>query len=213
MPWGSWLCGRELWAAECGTGAVWSPWSQAGLGEKHWWRVHLLQVLAPLECVWQSYKSSVKSKSTSYLRGRVNSCGGTAGRAPFGEGECDQRVSICSCFIWIHLAPSLVSVMNIVNNCLSPLLPPIFSAVVSSGSESDSEFSSSSLDDKPLPVGSKGSQGRKHRAGLGEELLFLVAGGWEALSAWNVWLLILWVLAQPLACPMWVQPTGFSCAR
>ncbi|XP_074968897.1 rab effector Noc2 isoform X4 [Phalacrocorax aristotelis] len=38
--------------------------------------------------------------------------------------------------------------------------------VVSSDSESDSEFSSSSLDDKPLPVGSKGSQGRKHQAGL-----------------------------------------------
>ncbi|XP_009956942.1 PREDICTED: rab effector Noc2-like [Leptosomus discolor] len=38
--------------------------------------------------------------------------------------------------------------------------------VVSSDSESDSEFSSSSLDDKPLPAGSKGSQGRKHRAGL-----------------------------------------------
>ncbi|NWX77560.1 RPH3L protein, partial [Alca torda] len=33
--------------------------------------------------------------------------------------------------------------------------------VVSSDSESDSEFSSSSLDDKPLPAGSKGSQGRK----------------------------------------------------
>lgn len=69
--------------------------------------------------------------------------------------------------------------MNIVNNCLSPLLTPIFSAVVSSDSESDSEFSSSSLDDKPLPVGLKGSQGRKHRAGLGEEFLSLVAGGWE----------------------------------
>ncbi|KAM6048365.1 rab effector Noc2 isoform 2-T2 [Theristicus caerulescens] len=38
--------------------------------------------------------------------------------------------------------------------------------VVSSDSESDSEFSSSSLDDKPLPAGSKGSKGRKHRAGL-----------------------------------------------
>ncbi|XP_054065642.1 rab effector Noc2 isoform X2 [Rissa tridactyla] len=38
--------------------------------------------------------------------------------------------------------------------------------VVSSDSESDSEFSSSSLDDKPLPAGSKRSQGRKHRAGL-----------------------------------------------
>nr|XP_009944096.1 PREDICTED: rab effector Noc2 [Opisthocomus hoazin] len=38
--------------------------------------------------------------------------------------------------------------------------------VVSSDSESDSEFSSSSLDDKPLPAGSKSSQGRKHRAGL-----------------------------------------------
>ncbi|KAM9370620.1 rab effector Noc2 [Phaethornis superciliosus] len=38
--------------------------------------------------------------------------------------------------------------------------------VVSSDSESDSEFSSSSLDDKPFPAGSKGSQGRKHRAGL-----------------------------------------------
>ncbi|KAM6242586.1 rab effector Noc2 isoform 2-T6 [Porphyrio hochstetteri] len=38
--------------------------------------------------------------------------------------------------------------------------------VVSSDSESDSEFSSSSLDDKPLPAGSKGLQGRKHRAGL-----------------------------------------------
>ena len=78
------------------------------------------------------------------------------------------------------MAPSLVSVMNIVNTCLSPLLPPIFSAVVSSDSESDSEFSSSSLDDKPLPAGSKSSQGRKHRAGLGEELVvFLVPGGWE----------------------------------
>ncbi|XP_074746011.1 rab effector Noc2 isoform X2 [Strix uralensis] len=38
--------------------------------------------------------------------------------------------------------------------------------VVSSDSESDSEFSSSSLDDRPLSPGSKGSQGRKHRAGL-----------------------------------------------
>ncbi|XP_065503249.1 rab effector Noc2 isoform X2 [Caloenas nicobarica] len=38
--------------------------------------------------------------------------------------------------------------------------------VVSSDSESDSEFSSSSLDDKPLPAGSKGSQGRKHQPGL-----------------------------------------------
>ncbi|XP_061868286.1 rab effector Noc2 isoform X2 [Colius striatus] len=38
--------------------------------------------------------------------------------------------------------------------------------VVSSDSESESELSSSSLDDKPLPVGSKGSQGRKHQAGL-----------------------------------------------
>ncbi|KAJ7419430.1 Rab effector Noc2 [Pitangus sulphuratus] len=51
--------------------------------------------------------------------------------------------------------------------------------VVSSDSESDSELSSSSLDDKPVPVGSKGSQGRKLQAGLGEELLFLVAGGRE----------------------------------
>ncbi|XP_063197598.1 rab effector Noc2 isoform X1 [Chroicocephalus ridibundus] len=42
--------------------------------------------------------------------------------------------------------------------------------VVSSDSESDSEFSSSSLDDKPLPAGSKGSQGRKHRAGLAASL-------------------------------------------
>ncbi|XP_027546705.1 rab effector Noc2 [Neopelma chrysocephalum] len=38
--------------------------------------------------------------------------------------------------------------------------------VVSSDSESDSELSSSSLDDKPVPVGSKGSQGRKLQAGL-----------------------------------------------
>nr|XP_021156116.1 rab effector Noc2 isoform X4 [Columba livia] len=38
--------------------------------------------------------------------------------------------------------------------------------VVSSDSESDSEFSSSSLDDKSLPAGSRGSQGRKHRPGL-----------------------------------------------
>ncbi|XP_051491565.1 rab effector Noc2 isoform X1 [Apus apus] len=38
--------------------------------------------------------------------------------------------------------------------------------VVSSDSESDSEFSSSSLEDRPIPEGSKGSQGRKHRAGL-----------------------------------------------
>ncbi|KAK2525393.1 Rph3al, partial [Columba livia] len=52
--------------------------------------------------------------------------------------------------------------------------------MVSSDSESDSEFSSSSLDDKSLPAGSRGSQGRKHRPGLGEELLFLVTGGWEA---------------------------------
>ncbi|XP_054143019.1 rab effector Noc2 [Melozone crissalis] len=37
---------------------------------------------------------------------------------------------------------------------------------VSSDSESDSELSSSSLDDKPVPVGSKGSQGRKLQAGL-----------------------------------------------
>ncbi|XP_040473906.1 rab effector Noc2 isoform X2 [Falco naumanni] len=38
--------------------------------------------------------------------------------------------------------------------------------VVSSDSESDSEFSSSSLDDKPLPAGSKASQGRKRGAEL-----------------------------------------------
>ncbi|XP_062479457.1 rab effector Noc2 isoform X3 [Pezoporus occidentalis] len=38
--------------------------------------------------------------------------------------------------------------------------------VVSSDSESDSEFSSSSLDDKPSPAGSKGSQGGKQQAGL-----------------------------------------------
>ncbi|XP_030087211.1 rab effector Noc2 isoform X2 [Serinus canaria] len=38
--------------------------------------------------------------------------------------------------------------------------------VVSSDSESDSELSSSSLDDKPVPVGSKGSQGRKLQAGM-----------------------------------------------
>ncbi|XP_059343145.1 rab effector Noc2 isoform X2 [Ammospiza nelsoni] len=37
---------------------------------------------------------------------------------------------------------------------------------VSSDSESDSELSSSSLDDKPIPVGSKGSQGRKLQAGM-----------------------------------------------
>ncbi|XP_064022496.1 rab effector Noc2 isoform X1 [Pogoniulus pusillus] len=38
--------------------------------------------------------------------------------------------------------------------------------VVSTDSESDSELSSSSLDDKSLPVGSKGSRSTKHRAGL-----------------------------------------------
>uniref|UniRef100_A0A803W0H8 Rab effector Noc2 n=1 Tax=Ficedula albicollis TaxID=59894 RepID=A0A803W0H8_FICAL len=38
--------------------------------------------------------------------------------------------------------------------------------VVSSDSESDSELSSSSLDDKPVPVGSQGSQGRKLQAGM-----------------------------------------------
>ncbi|XP_009082672.1 PREDICTED: rab effector Noc2 [Acanthisitta chloris] len=38
--------------------------------------------------------------------------------------------------------------------------------VVSSDSESDSELSSSSLDDKLVPMGSKGSQGSKLRAGL-----------------------------------------------
>ncbi|XP_063029676.1 rab effector Noc2 isoform X1 [Melospiza melodia melodia] len=37
---------------------------------------------------------------------------------------------------------------------------------VSSDSESDSELSSSSLDDKPVPVGSRGSQGRKLQAGM-----------------------------------------------
>ncbi|XP_064585170.1 rab effector Noc2 isoform X2 [Zonotrichia leucophrys gambelii] len=37
---------------------------------------------------------------------------------------------------------------------------------VSSDSESDSELSSSSLDDKPVPMGSKGSQGRKLQAGM-----------------------------------------------
>ncbi|XP_014731985.1 PREDICTED: rab effector Noc2 isoform X2 [Sturnus vulgaris] len=40
--------------------------------------------------------------------------------------------------------------------------------VVSSDSESDSELSSSSLDDKPIPVGSQGSQGRKLQAGMGK---------------------------------------------
>uniref|UniRef100_A0A674GYZ2 Rabphilin 3A like (without C2 domains) n=1 Tax=Taeniopygia guttata TaxID=59729 RepID=A0A674GYZ2_TAEGU len=38
--------------------------------------------------------------------------------------------------------------------------------VVSSDSESDSELSSSSLDDKPVPVGLKSSQGRKLQAGM-----------------------------------------------
>ncbi|XP_062362898.1 rab effector Noc2 [Cinclus cinclus] len=38
--------------------------------------------------------------------------------------------------------------------------------VVSSDSESDSELSSSSLDDKPIPVASQGSQGRKLQAGM-----------------------------------------------
>ncbi|XP_068066720.1 rab effector Noc2 isoform X3 [Anomalospiza imberbis] len=38
--------------------------------------------------------------------------------------------------------------------------------VVSSDSESDSELSSSSLDDKAIPVGSKGSQGTKLQAGM-----------------------------------------------
>lgn len=42
-------------------------------------------------------------------------------------------------------------------------------AVASSDSESDSEFSSSSLDDKPLPGGSKGLKVRKHQAESGEE--------------------------------------------
>ncbi|XP_059721705.1 rab effector Noc2 isoform X2 [Haemorhous mexicanus] len=45
--------------------------------------------------------------------------------------------------------------------------------VVSSDSESDSELSSSSLDDKPVPVGSKGSQGRKLQAGMAHLLLSL----------------------------------------
>lgn len=58
-------------------------------------------------CVWLNCKSPGKSKSSSCLRGSGNSCGGTAGRALFGEGEHDHRVSICACFIWIHLAPSL----------------------------------------------------------------------------------------------------------
>ncbi|XP_041575900.2 rab effector Noc2 isoform X2 [Taeniopygia guttata] len=38
--------------------------------------------------------------------------------------------------------------------------------VVSSDSESDSELSSSSLDDKPVPVGLKSSQGRELQAGM-----------------------------------------------
>ncbi|XP_050177758.1 rab effector Noc2 [Myiozetetes cayanensis] len=42
--------------------------------------------------------------------------------------------------------------------------------VVSSDSESDSELSSSSLDDKPVPLGSKGSQRRKLQAGLAASL-------------------------------------------
>lgn len=71
------------------------PWTQSALGEKHWWCLHLQQ----------SYKSPVKSKTASCLRGRASSCGGTAGRVSFGEGERDRRVSACSCFIWIHLAP------------------------------------------------------------------------------------------------------------
>nr|XP_041575901.1 rab effector Noc2 isoform X3 [Taeniopygia guttata] len=40
--------------------------------------------------------------------------------------------------------------------------------VVSSDSESDSELSSSSLDDKPIPVGLKSSPGRKLQAGMGK---------------------------------------------
>lgn len=116
---GSQLCSRELWVVKPAQGAV---WSQADSGEKRWCCVHLLQVPAPVKRVQRSYKSSVKSKSKSCLKGRVNSCGGTAGRAPSGEGEGDQRVSSWS-FIWIHLAPSLAGVTNVVNNCLPHLLP------------------------------------------------------------------------------------------
>lgn len=116
---GSRLCSRELWVAKPAQGAV---WSQADSGEKRWCCVHLLQVPAPVKRVQRSYKSPVKSKSKSCLKGRVNSCGGTAGRAPSGEGEGDQRVSSWS-FIWIHLAPSLACVTNVVNNCVPHLLP------------------------------------------------------------------------------------------
>lgn len=90
---GQWEQSPVPGAAKSGTGALW--WTQSALGEKHWWCLHLQQ----------SYKSPVKSKTASCVRGRASSCGGTAGRVSFGEGERDQRVSACSCFIWIHLAP------------------------------------------------------------------------------------------------------------
>lgn len=81
--------------------------------------------------------------------------------------------------------------------------------MVSSDSESDSEFSSSSLDDKPLSAGSKGSQSKKHRVGLGEELLFLWLEGGKC-QVLLCWLLVPWDL---LSLPVLVQTTGCSCAR
>lgn len=63
--------------------------------------------------------------------------------------------------------PSAVRTVNVGNGSDSP--PSLSLAVVSSDSESDSEFSSSSLDDKSLPGGSKGLKIRKHQAESGEE--------------------------------------------
>lgn len=78
--------------------------------------------------------------------------------------------------------------MSIINNSFSPS-PPDFPAVLSSGSESDSELSSSSLDDKPVPVASPGSQGTKLPAGMGEQCsaLCLEGGRTEVLLA-QLWL-------------------------
>lgn len=91
--------------------------SQSASGEEHCWCLHLLQ----------SCKSSVKTKSTPCRRGRGNSWGGTAGRVSFGEGECDQRVSVCCWFIWVHLAPlwEVLRALGMTVSLLSSPAPPL----------------------------------------------------------------------------------------
>lgn len=63
-------------------------------------------------------------------------------------------------------------------------------------SDSDSELSSSSQEDRPSSVGSKGSPGGKQRAGQGEELTFRVGfATWLPLAAGG-WPIVTWMAAM-----------------